>query len=240
MTLSWLELVVAMGAVAVGACIQGSLGFGLGLVAAPVLVMLDTSLVPPVILAIGVPLTYLVAWRERKALAIRRVGWAIVGRIPGTVAGSIVVVVLSERWIAALFAVALLMAVGLSVAGLHVEPSPRSLATAGFGSGLMGTATSVGGPPMALLLQRERGPELRASLAGFMAFGATFSLVALVVAGEFERSDLVVTAALVPTVIGGFLLSRWTNRFLDRGYTRWAVLAFATLAAVSILLRQVL
>jgi uncharacterized membrane protein YfcA len=240
MSLSAFELVLAMSAVFVGACLQGSLGFGLGLVAAPVLVMLDTSLVPAVVLGIGVPLTYLVAWRERRSLDIHRVSWAIVGRVPGTILGSIAVVLLSQRALAGLFAVALLLAVALSVAGLGVEPTRHALLGAGFGSGLMGTATSVGGPPMALLLQRSPGPQLRASLAAFMAFGATFSLLALVVVGEFVGDDLAATAVLLPVVLAGFVTSRWTNRVLDRGYTRPAVLVFAAVSAVSILVRDVL
>jgi uncharacterized membrane protein YfcA len=239
-TLSLAEFAIAVVAVFLGACIQGSLGFGLGLVAAPVLVMIDTSLVPGVVLGIGVPLTYLVAWRERTALDIRRVSWAIAGRVPGTVLGSVAVLVLDQRWLAGMFALALLLAVALSVAGLGVDPTKRAMLVAGIGSGFMGTTTSVGGPPMALLLQREKGPELRASLAAFMAFGASFSLVSLIAVGEFDRHDLVITSVLVPTVLIGFVVSRWSNRYLDRGYTRGAVLAFAALSAVSILLRQVI
>ena len=240
MDLSTAELALAMIAVLVGACIQGSLGFGLGLVAAPVLVMLDTSLVPSVVLGMGVPLTYLVAWRERRSLDLRRVSWAIAGRVPGTAIGSVAVILLSERWLAGMFAVALLLAVVASVAGFGVEPTRPALFTAGVGSGFMGTATSVGGPPMALLLQRENGPELRASLAAFMAFGATISLAALIAIGEFDGHALVVTAVLVPAVLTGFAVSRWTNPVLDRGYTRPAVLTFAALSAISILLRDVL
>ena len=93
---------------------------------------------------------------------------------------------------------------------------------------------------MALLLQREAGPELRASLAAFMAFGATISLAALIVVGEFDRQALEVTAVLAPAVLLGFAVSRWTNPILDRGYTRPAVLTFAALSAVSILVRDVL
>jgi len=238
--LSAAEFVLAMVAVLVGACIQGSLGFGLGLVAAPVLVIVDTSLVPSVVLGIGVPLTYLIAWRERRSLDLRRVSWAIVGRVPGTVFGSIAVLLLSERWLAGMFAVALLLAVVASVAGFGVEPTRPAMFTAGLGSGFMGTATSVGGPPMALLLQREGGPELRASLAAFMAFGATISLVALIAVGEFDRHALLVTAVLAPALLTGFTVSRWTNPILDRGYTRPAVLTFAALSAVSILIREVL
>jgi uncharacterized membrane protein YfcA len=237
MVLTGGELVIAIVAVVAGACLQGSLGFGLGLVAAPVLVILDSRLVPGVILGIGVPLTYLMAWRERRSLDVRGVSWAISGRMVGTVFGTLAVVVLTERALALFFAFSLLTAVALSVVGLSVTPTPRTMLAAGVGSGFMGTATSVGGPPMALLLQREEGAELRASLAAFMAFGATFSLVALVSAGQFSRIDAVTTVVLAVPALAGFALSRWTNRILDRGYTRTVVLIFATASAVSILIK---
>jgi uncharacterized membrane protein YfcA len=231
------ELAIAIIAVVAGACLQGSLGFGLGLVAAPVLVILDSRLVPGVILGIGVPLTYLMAWRERRSLDVRGVSWAIVGRMVGTVFGTLAVVMLAERALALFFAFSLLTAVMLSIIGLSITPTPRTLLAAGVGSGFMGTATSVGGPPMALLLQREEGAALRASLAAFMAFGATFSLVALVSAGQFSRIDAVTAVVLAVPALAGFALSRWTNRILDRGYTRTVVLVFATASAVSILIK---
>ncbi len=237
MVLSGAELAIAVVAVVAGACLQGSLGFGLGLVAAPVLVILDSRLVPGVILGIGVPLTYLMAWRERRSLDVRGVSWAIAGRMGGTVFGTLAVVMLTERALALFFAFSLLTAVVLSVIGLSVTPTPRTMMAAGVGSGFMGTATSVGGPPMALLLQREEGAALRASLAAFMAFGATFSLVALVSAGQFSRIDAVTTVVLAVPALAGFALSRWTNRILDRGYTRTVVLIFATASAVSILIK---
>ncbi|MEQ8439226.1 MAG: sulfite exporter TauE/SafE family protein [Ilumatobacter fluminis] len=233
------EFALAATALLIGACIQGSLGFGLGLVGAPMLVIIDPTLVPSVVLAVGTPLTYLVAYRERKALDVRPVSWAIGGRIPGTVLGTMAVVAFGTSTLAALFAGSVLLAVVLSVIGLSVEPSRGSLLTAGFFSGLMGTATSVGGPPMALLFQRREGPELRASLAAFMAFGATLSIAVLAIAGQFEGRHVKVTLALAPAVLLGFVLSSWTNRFLDRGHTRQAVLIFATLSALSILVRQV-
>lgn len=231
---------IAMCAVLIGACLQGSMGFGLGLVAAPVLALLDPTLVPAVVLGMGMPLTFLIAWRERSAVELNRIGWAVVGRVLGTVGGSFAVIYLSQRWLAGSFAVALLLAVAISVLGGAVRPTRPALFTAGLTSGLMGTATSVGGPPMALLLQHEKGPQLRAALASFMAFGSTLSLAALIIVGEFDRHKTEVTLGLAPFVVAGFVLSRWTNRILDRGYTRPLVLVFAGASAISILLRDVL
>ncbi len=238
--LSLFELVIALMAVIAGACLQGSLGFGLGLVAGPVLVLLDPQLVPGPLLCMSVPMALLVAWRERESLDFGSVRWAVVGRIPGTFLGSMAVVLLSQRGIASLFAFAILSAVCLSLLGLSVEPTRRNLLTAGVVSGAMGTSTSVGGPPIALVYQRSSGPELRASMAAFMIFGASFSLVVLTAVGEFDQTDLKLSALLVPGVIVGFAVSRWTNRLLDHGYTRPAVLAFAAASAVSIVIRQVL
>lgn len=238
--LSILQMGIALLAVVAGATLQGSLGFGLGLVAAPVLVLIDTRLVPGPLLCMGVPLTLLVAWRERDALDFSGIRWAIVGRVPGAVVGSFAVVLLAERWLAALFAMAVLSAVGLSALGLSVEPTRRNLLAAGVASGIMGTATSVGGPPVAIVYQRNSGPELRSSLAAFMVFGAAISLTLLTAVGEFGLTDLGLAALFVPAVLLGFLLSRWSNPYLDRGYTRPAVLLFAAVSAISILIRQVL
>lgn len=227
-------------AVLVGACLQGSVGFGFGLVAAPVLALVDPTLVPTVIIAMSVPLTCLVAWRERDALDLRRVGWAVLGRTLGTVAGLVAVLYLSERWLAAVFAFALLFAVAISAVGRTVAPTKPALFIAGGASGAMGTATSVGGPPMALLLQHETGPQLRASLSAFMAFGVTLSLVALAAVGEFDRHKVQVALGLAPLVVVGFVLSKWTTRIADRGYTRPLVLTFAAVSAISILIREVI
>ena len=44
---------------------------------------------------------------------------------------------------------------------------------------MMGTAASIGGPPMALLLQNESGNRIRANLAVFFVIGSFISLVML-------------------------------------------------------------
>ena len=51
-----LQWVLASAAVGAGACIQGSIGFGLNLVAAPVLLMVDTTLVPGPAIFLGLVL----------------------------------------------------------------------------------------------------------------------------------------------------------------------------------------
>jgi uncharacterized membrane protein YfcA len=131
-----------------------------------------------------------------------------------------------------------LAAVALSLAGWTLRPDPPTLLGAGATSGFMGTVTSIGGPPMALVYQRHTGAQLRATLALFFLIGAAFSLLVLSVAGQFGTEELSLGLLLVPGMIAGFLLSRVAAHYLDRGYTRMAVLAFSTAASIALLVQQ--
>jgi len=102
------EFAVAATAVAVGACLQGAVGFGLNLVSAPVLVAIDPLLVPGPANFIGLVLTLMVAYRERSSMDLTGVGWALLGRVPGTIAGTVAVAALAPRGLAIAFAIFLL------------------------------------------------------------------------------------------------------------------------------------
>jgi len=231
------QILLAVGVVLVGACLQGALGFGLGLVSAPVLVMLNPDLVPGALLAMGVPLAFSMAWRERADLDLKSVRWAIAGRVPGTIVGSLSVALLSRQALSIGFGVVILGAVAVSLIGLAVVPTRTNLFIAGVASGITGTATSVGGPPIALVYQQMTGPQVRAALSAYMVAGSIGSLLALAAVGELEVSDLVIALSLSPVVMAGFGLSRRAISVVDRGFTRPAVLGFAALSGCSIIIR---
>ena len=83
-----------------------------------------------------------------------------------------------------------LYSVLLSASGLQLLPTPRSLIGAGTLSGFMGTTSSIGGPPMALLYQGTEGIRLRGTLAVFFTIGVLISLVALTAVGRFGLREL--------------------------------------------------
>jgi uncharacterized membrane protein YfcA len=126
----------------------------------------------------------------------------------------------------------ILLAVVLSVAGWHVRPTPSTLVGAGTMSGVMGTLTSIGGPPMAIVYQREQAAKLRSTLAGFFLFGASLAIVSLAISGEFGGRQLTDGLLLLPGLVLGIVASRFLGPYLDRGWARPAVLGLCTLAAV--------
>jgi uncharacterized protein len=232
------QLVLVTLVVAGGAALQAVLGFGLGLIAAPVLALVDPALVPGPLLFVMVPLTVLVARRERGSLDLRGIRWALAGRVPGTIAGTVAVATLPERYLAVLLGGVVLLAVVLSVAGWGVRPTSPTLLVAGAASGFMGTATSIGGPPMALVYQRRSGPELRSTLAAYFVVGAAFSLATLSVAGQFDSRRLSQGLWLLPGVLAGYAMSARLARFLDGGHTRTAVLVASAISATVLIARQ--
>ena len=71
----------------------------------------------------------------------------------------------------------------------------------------MATTVSVGGPPMALVYQREPGPVLRSVLARYFVVGIVISLIGLAVVGELGTEQLAYGAILVPGTVIGFAFS---------------------------------
>ncbi|HSL59101.1 MAG TPA: sulfite exporter TauE/SafE family protein [Acidimicrobiales bacterium] len=233
------DIAVIFAVMTIGAVIQGAVGFGANLVAAPALVLIDPELVPGPVLVAGLALNALMVLREPEHDGLRSTGWALVGRVPGTALGAAALVALPSDRLAVLFPVLILVGVGLSVGGFRVRRTAPTLVGAGTLSGFMATVVGIGGPPMALAYQDATGPVLRGALARFFTIGGILSVVSLVVVGRFGLDALLTSLILVPGVVLGFVLSRHLNRVLDGGWTRVAVLAVSAASAIVALARAV-
>jgi uncharacterized membrane protein YfcA len=230
-------LLVAGAAVLVGAAVQGSVGLGLGLLAAPVFALADPTLVPGTILLTTSVLPILTSLRERQDVDWRGLGFALLGRAPGTAVGVYIVATQPPSTTALVVAVVVLGAVALSLTAWEARPTPRALVTAGMISGVGGTATSVGGPPVALLYQRSSGATLRATMGMYFLIGNVSSVLALTVAGEVGDRDITRAALLLPFLLTGFLLSGPLRRHVDGARLRVAVLVVSAASAVLLLVR---
>lgn len=228
-------LVLAGLAVALGALVQGSVGFGMAIVAVPFLALIAPELVPVPQLMLGMAHAVLALRREHRDVDWSGVGWALLGRLPGAALGAYAVAVLPTRPFLALVALTVLGAAVLSVARWRPRPTPRALVAAGVVSGVGGTASAISGPPVALLYADAAGAQVRATMAAYFTAGSVLSLAALAVAGEVTGDSLVSALLLAPFMVAGFLLSGPARRVLDRGWTRPAVVAISAAAALALL-----
>lgn len=233
------EITALVLSVVLGAFLQGSIGFGIGMLAAPVAAFIDPTLVPATIIVLATAFTATITVRDRASVNVRRGGWALLGRLPGTIGGAVLVAVVSESTLALIVAGVVLGGVALSVFGWRPALRARNLVLAGTVAGVTGTATSIGGPPMAIAFQRADPAEARGTLNAFFLVGSLVSLVALTLAGAVTRHALEVSLMLLPALVVGYVTGRIAFRRLDRSRLRVIALGAATLSAVVLLGQQV-
>ena len=208
-------VLMAFGIAFSGAVLQGSVGFGLGLVGVPLLVLIDPIFVPGPLLLGAFLLNLLIYIREHTAVDFRGVKWAIPGRLLGAILGALLLSLVPKDHLSLLFGTMVLLAVGITFAGLDFPPSSRNVLVAGTLSGFMGTSSAIGGAPMALVFQKQKGSQIRGTLSVIYAIGTVISMVSLLIIGRFGVQEVLAALVLFPGIVVGFVLSRHTARILD-------------------------
>ena len=171
--------------------LQASIGFGIGMLAAPIVALVDPRLIPGTLIMLatarhldrGDPRT-----RGHRPVAAPAGRWSAGCPAPSRAlcfwrccriarwrscslrSCSVGVVITSFGWIPA--------------------PRRRNVVLAGAASGVLGTATSIGGPPMALVWQRNSGARLRGTMSGFFLVGSMMSIAALAATGAVDGHTL--------------------------------------------------
>ena len=125
------EYAVIAGVIFLAACLQASTGFGMGMLAAPVVAMVDPMLLPATLILLALLVTILVTVRERQHLDLRGTGWALMGRIPGSFLGAWLVAVLSKEGLAWVVVVVVLTGLVLALRGWAPRPVRVNLIAAG-------------------------------------------------------------------------------------------------------------
>ncbi len=233
-------LIALAAAVLVGATLQGIVGLGLGLVLAPVTGLVAPQLLPGLALWLAMLLPLLTLTRDWRSADWRGLSWALAARIPGTTIGVWLVSALPVRALHIVVGVVVLAAVALTVRTVRMPVTPITLLGAGFASGIIGTVSSIGGPPLALVYQHHAADTLRATLGVYFVLGAAFSIVGLSATGQLPIRNLVVAAGMAPVVLLGFLLSGPLRRHLDHGSVRVGLLTLCAASAAGLILRSVL
>lgn len=235
-----MELVVAVYVVLfVAALFQASVGFGANLIAMPIVIQLDPTLVPGSVLTAITAINILVFIRDRGSINGPMIFAASAGAGFGSIIGLVVLRRLSDDGLAVVVAVSVLAVVGL--AGVRRVPprTTRTLLIAGTASGFSGSTAGIAGPPMALLFADAPPGEFRGSLGAFFLSTSVTSLTALHFAGRFATPELGAGLALAPATILGFVVAHPLLKHVNTGLIRPAVLTISALSALVLLGRVV-
>ena len=238
-SIEWLYILAANGILAAGSILQAATGLGAGLVVVPLLALISLEFVPgPVILAV-LALAWLMAWRGRAEIYFTGMPVLLGGLLIGMILGASALSYLPSDRLGVLFGGLILLAVVVSISGARVEHTRAVVSFAGALSGFMGTTSAIGAPVLALLYQHHPGPVLRATLGLLYLISSIVMLALLHLAGRFGMNELRLGLMLIPGVVAGYLLAGLLARFLDRGYSRMAVLVISTLSAFLLILKSI-
>lgn len=233
----WDVVLLIAAVTCVGAFVQSVVGLGLGLLVAPVVAMVEPGLVPALPLWLALLISGSMLLGERRHVDWRSLAWALPARIPGTVVGAWLVVSYSDQVIAVAIGVMVLVAVLVTVRAVHVPVNPASLTAAGLVAGVSGTATSIGGPPIALLFQRREPEVVRSTLSVFFFLGVCVSLVGLAWSGALTAASWHLGLLLAPLVVLGAWAGSAVRDRLPRHAFRTGVLLVCSASALALLVQ---
>ncbi|MDO6685607.1 MULTISPECIES: sulfite exporter TauE/SafE family protein [unclassified Agarivorans] len=204
----------------VGALVQYTIGFGLAVIAAPLLFLLSPVYVPGPVVIVALVVSTLSAFEHRASISFKGLTAAILGRIPGSIAGGALLLWADLSKLSFWLGLSVLIAVAISLFPIRLTPSPKRLALAGFMSGFMGTSSSIGGPPMALLLQHQQASYLRANLSAFFVTSCIMSLIVQLSIGFMSLAHFQASLPLIPAALCGAWVGRRYGKRLPQQWMR--------------------
>ncbi|TKF21474.1 sulfite exporter TauE/SafE family protein [Vibrio genomosp. F6] len=235
MIFDWLDptVLTAIFLIFLGSFVQTAIGFGLAIVAAPLLFQLSPDYVPAPICLVALFISILNALRHRANVSIGGLKMALIGRVPGSIAGGMLLLVVSTDVLSLWLGFLVLFAVMVSMLPFRIEPTPIRMGIAGFFSGFFGTSSSIGGPPMALLLQHQDANQLRGNLSAFFVFSSLISLIVQIPIGFFTLHHVFITIPLIPASWLGYKLAIMTTQSLPKEKIRTGALILCLVSGLT-------
>lgn len=217
---------------------QGVIGFGLGLLCAPVVYFIMPELVPVPMILNALLVTLLLSVKHHSNIDFKQSAWSIVGGTAGVVIAGVVLVSISNHQYQLLFGISILVAVALSLVGFTPRVSVLSNLLVSAVSGFMGTTTSAGGAPMGLLYQSEERSKIKANLSVFFVYINLFGVLVLWASGCADYQDLLLFFQCAPAIILGWLLSTLVDQNIDEQRIRQLILLIASISGLVLIFVQ--
>ena len=210
-------VVAVVAVVLLASTAQGLTGFGFGLTAVPLfLLLLDVRDAVVLAVLLGLANVLLLAVRVWRDVPWRTVAWLSVGSFLGMPFGLAVLLYLPQDVLRLLVGVTAVSLAALLARGWHVEARGvwEELAV-GLVSGVLRTSTSMAGPPVVLYLQGRGHPPaaFRGALTMYFLIGTLSSIGAFAGVRVVSPRTLMLAALSLPAVYLGNWLG---NRLLRR------------------------
>ncbi|QSX33113.1 sulfite exporter TauE/SafE family protein [Shewanella avicenniae] len=224
----WVYLVLM-----VGACLQSVIGFGLGLLCAPVLFLIYPQLVPAPMILNALFLTLLLSVRNIRAIDVKQTSVSVIGGTLGVGIAGLVMLYIEPYHYKFLLGSTIILGVIASFVGHKPVINLFTNLMASTLSGFMGTTTSAGGAPMGLLYQSAEHHKIKANLSVFFLYINIFGLIVLWYAGSAGYSDVVLFIQCIPAILLGWLMSEFMQNYINNDIVRKLTLLASLISGIA-------
>ncbi|PKF61545.1 permease [Psychromonas sp. psych-6C06] len=187
-----------------GSFIQTVTGFGMAVIAGPILIVIAPQYLPGPIILVGLFLALINVLKYKESVCLTKQKFSFLGLIPGTIVGALLLYIVDVAQLSMFIGVVVLVAVLLSLLPIKIQETPKRLTIAGFLSAFFGTSSGIGGPPMALLMQHQKSSLIRANLAAFFVVSSVLSLLMLIPVGYMSLQHVYLSLPLLPASYLGY------------------------------------
>ena len=238
--LTGMELAIAIAIVTVGGVVLGTVSFGLGSVASPVLLLLigakPTVVIINTFIVIQLSLVLSSTWRH---IDLRLTKWLILGGIAAAPLGVFVLNITAPGALRIAIGV-VIVAVGLlnlRETKLPVATFPGSGIFYGFATCLATTAFSIGGPLGGIYTVAQHWPTqtARAALALMFSVSSLLAVVLFAFTGLYTRDTLINAGLLLPGLLVGFGIANLLVGRLNQQAFRSVVIVLVLLSGSMLL-----
>ena len=242
-SLTLLQIVVAVAASFVGSTVFSTVGFGIGMVAIPVLLLvLDPQTAVVMLNTVEVPLMALMVFQNRSHRKMAETLPIAVSGLVGALVGAFILVSVDDRPLR-ISLVPLLIALSLVTAFTFRRPIPTPPLLgplSGLLAGRVLTALAIGGPILALFMLARlwQRHALRGSMALYFLFIMPTAVFGYAVGGLYTSERITLTAIVTLPVVLGFLLGSRFARNMNERVFRNAAITVIMVTSLVVLVRE--
>jgi uncharacterized membrane protein YfcA len=226
-SLAWILSFVA---VLLAAFVRGVSGFGFALILAPILLLiLNSKSVVIINLFLGFLANIVVFFYCVRKISLRKITPMMIACLIGVPLGAYIIYIIDAAMLkiivgGVILVFAIPMAFGFN---LTLKNETAASGAAGFLSGVLITATSLGGPPVVLYMHNQRWEkeDIYNNQAGYFLFANVCAFIALSLSGFMDAQIAIFSVSLMPALLIGTVLGIVAFRRINQRFFRYLSLA---------------
>lgn len=192
----------------IASVVRGFTGFGLALVAVPMIqFFLPVSDTAVFIAIINVMFSLIYFRRSKEIVRDQPLGRMALWTGIGVATGTLVLKFVNPAWIQLIWGLLIIFIVIALSAGIDfkIRSDRSALTLSGLFGGLLAGATGITGPPVAVILSSLKTPKekFNAIISVFILFAVSYALVFYLIAGIVRKETFLLALTSVPALLAG-------------------------------------